>query len=280
MGLFNKIFGNKNNNETEVQNYFQALTAYTPVFTTYQGGLYEMELTRAIIHSFATACSKLKPEINGTAYKNLEKTLQFRPNPFMNTSQFLYRIATILSIDNNAFIVPIEDEYGTITGYFPVLPANCEVVDIKGTAYLRFTFGTGARQAIELEKVGVLTQFQYQDDFFGSDNSALRPTMDLIHAQNEGIVENIRNSATIRFLAKIAGKLKEDDVIKARDDFSKYNLTGKNKSGLIVVDKTFSDFTQVESKPFLVNHAQMKQIAQVLYSAIATHRKPRKYAVF
>ncbi|MEG2295879.1 MAG: phage portal protein, partial [Oscillospiraceae bacterium] len=81
---------------------FKTLSAYTPFFTSYDGGLYEMELTRAAIHSFACACSKLKPEFTGEAYKNLEQTLQFKPNPFMDTTKFIYRIATILAVNNTA----------------------------------------------------------------------------------------------------------------------------------------------------------------------------------
>jgi len=263
MGLFDKIFGKKDNSrEVEIKDYFKTLTAYTPVFTTFEGSLYEMELTRAITHSFATACSKLKPEIMGTAYKSLEKTLQFRPNPFMNTVQFLYRVATILEVNNNAFIVPLEDELGTITGYYPILPASCEVMDVGGVAYLRYTFSSGERAAIEFNKVGILTQFQYEDDFFGSDNSVLHPTIQMIHTQNEGIVNGVRNSAMIRFLAKIPGVLDEEDLKKTRDNFSAKNLSADNKSGIIFYDSKISDLKQVENKPFLVNHAQMKQIQE------------------
>ena len=76
------------------------LNGYTPVFSNAPESIYEMELTRAAIHSFASFASKLKPEISGTAQKNLERTLQFKPNPFMDTSKFIYRIATILSVNN------------------------------------------------------------------------------------------------------------------------------------------------------------------------------------
>ena len=268
MGLFNAVFGNriKREAEAEVQNFFQAFTAYSPVYTTFEGGLYEMELTRAVIHAFATACSKLKPEVKGTAYKSLEKTLQFRPNPFMNTSQFLYRIATILAVNNNAFIVPIEDEYGAITGYFPLLPVNCEILDINGVAYLRYTFANGKRAAIELEKVGILTQFQYKDDFFGSDNSALKPTMKVIHAQNQGIIAGIKNSAVIRFLAKITRTLKDKDLAEARESFTAENLGAENQGGIMVYDGRFEDVKPIDSKPLNINPNQMKQIAESVFN--------------
>lgn len=173
------------------------LNGYTPVFSNAPESIYEMELTRAAIHSFASFASKLKPEISGTAQKNLERTLQFKPNPFMDTSKFIYRIATILSVNNTCFIVPIEDEFGGLIGYYPLLPQRCEVVEYNGAPFLRYTFGSGQKAAIEFERVGVMTQFQYTDDFFGESNAALRPTMQLIHTQNQGIINGVKNSASI-----------------------------------------------------------------------------------
>ena len=38
-----------------------------------------MDLTRTAVNNFATHCSKLKPEITGSALKHLEKTLQHKP---------------------------------------------------------------------------------------------------------------------------------------------------------------------------------------------------------
>lgn len=266
MGIFETIFKNKKDMPLSVNSYFKMLNGYSPVFTNAPEGIYEMELTRAVIHSFATACSKLKPEITGTAYKSLEKTLQFKPNPFMDTSKFVYRIATILSVCNNAFIVPIEDEYGYISGYYPILPQNCEVLDVGGVAYLRYTFANGQRAVIEFNKVGIMTQFQYNDDFFGEANTALKPTMQLIHTQNQGIINGVKNSANIRFLAKIANVLKSDDIKKERDRFTEDNLSSENHSGMIIYDSKFTDLKQVDSKPFVINPLQMKQINDNVYN--------------
>ena len=225
-----------------------------------------MELTRAAIHAFANNFSKLKPEIQGSAHSNLANTLLFKPNPFMNTSQFLYRIATILSVNNNAFIVPIEDKYGNLEGYFPILPDNVEVIDRNGVAYLRYTFASGERAVIEYSRVGVLTSHQFKDDFFGSDNSPLKPTLELMNVQNQGIINAVKSSAFIRFLAKVANKLKPEAIKTERDRFAKDNLSSENESGLIIADNTFSDFKQIESKPYTANAAQMKLINENVFN--------------
>lgn len=273
MGLFDAIFGNKIKQgvEAEMQSFFQAFTAYSPVYTTFEGGLYEMELIRAVIHSFAKNCSKLKPEITGSAYRNLQNTLQYKPNPFMTTSQYLYRIATILEINNNAFIVPIEDDYGVTKGFYPILPSTCEVVDVKGVAYLRYTFENGKRAAIEYDKVGILTQFQYADDFFGSDNSALKTTMQVIHAQSQGIINSIKNSAVVRFLIKVGRAIKDEDVAKEKEQFIANNLGTENNGGAIVYSAKFEDVQPIDSKPVHISPTQIKEIRENVFNYFGTN---------
>lgn len=272
MGLFEKIFG-KPKKSLEVANYFKTLSAYSPVFTTYDGGIYEMELTRAAVHSFALACSKLKPEMQGAACRQLGKRLAYRPNPWMDTSKFIYRLATIFAVQNNAFIVPIENDFGAITGYYPILPQNSEIIDYEGEAYLRYTFASGQRAAIELSRVGILNQYQYKDDFFGEDNNPLFPTMQLIHTQNQGIINGVKNSANVRFLARIANVLKPEDIKKERDRFTEDNLSSDNKSGMIIYDNKFADLKQVDSKPFIINSLQMEQINESVFNYFGTSKK-------
>lgn len=270
MGVFETIF-KRPKADVKAEGYFKMLNGYTPVFTNAPESIYEMELTRAAIHSFATYCSKLKPEVKGSAKKDLERVLQFRPNPFMDTSKFLYRTATILSVNNTVFIVPIENDYGALCGYYPVLPSRCEVIDVHGKPYLRYTFSTGQKAVIEFERVGILTNFQYKDDFFGESNAAFRPTMELINTQNQGIINGVKNSASIRFLAKIANMIKPEDITKERERFTADNLSPENQSGMVIYDAKFADVKPIESKPFTVNAAQMQQINENVFDYFGTN---------
>ena len=271
MGLIDKIFPKKSQ-EKALDGYFKTLNAYTPAFTSYEGGIYEMELTRAAIHSFATFCSKFKPEIQGSAYKNLEKTLQFKPNPFMDTTKFIYRLATILSVNSTAFIIPLyADDLETIVGYYPLLPQHTEMVQAGGEPWLRYTFANGKKAAIELSRVGILTQHQYKDDFFGDGNRALLPTMKLLDIQKQGIEEGIKQSAMIRFMAKIAQTLRPEDIEKERERFSKDNLSADNTSGVMMFDAKYSDVKQIDSKPFIVDAEQMKIIQTNVYNYFGTN---------
>lgn len=273
IGIFDKLFS-KPQQEQQVQGYFKTLTAYSPVFTSYEGGIYEMELTRAAIHSFATQCSKLKPEIQGNAYKELGKRMQFQPNPFMDTTKFLYRLATILSVNNSAFIIPLLAEDGqTITGYYPLIPSMCEVVEYNKKPYLRYTFTSGEKAAIEFDKVGILTQFHYKNDFFGESNNALAHTMQLIHTQNQGIIEGVKQSAHIRFMARLAQVLKPTDIDKERKNFKETNLAADNNGGVLMFDNKYTDVKQIDSKPFIVDAEQMTLIKNNVFNYFGTNEK-------
>ena len=273
IGLFSKIFSKQAQNKA-VDGYFKTLSSYTPSFTDYNGGIYEMELTRAAIHSFATHCSKLKPVMTGTAHKKLEKKLQFNPNPFMDTTKFLYRLATILSVNTTAFIVPIYDEeFKTISGYYPILPQRTELVSVNNEPWLRYTFSSGEHAAIELSKVGILTQYQYEKDFSGDGNKALMPTLNLLELQKQGMEEGIKQSAMIRFMAKIGTTLRPEDILKERERFSKDNLSNDNSSGVMMFDAKYSDVKQIDSKPFIVDADQMKIIQNNVFNYFGTNEK-------
>lgn len=270
MGLLEKIFPKQQTKE-KVDGYFKTLNAYTPAFSTYSGSLYEMELTRAAIHSFATQCGKLKPEIQGSAYKNLEKILQFKPNPYMDTYKFIYRLATILSVDTTAFIIPLyAEDYQSIVGFYPLLPQNTEIVQVAGEPWLRYTFRNGQKAAIEFSRVGILTNYQYEDDFFGSGNRALMPTMKLLDIQKQGIEEGIKQSAMLRFMAKVGQTLRPEDIVKERNRFAADNLSSENTSGVMMFDAKYSEVKQIESKPFIVDAEQMKIIQTNVYNYFGT----------
>ena len=243
-----------------IDSYFKMLNGYSPTFTSYNGGVYEMDLTRTAVNNFATHCSKLKPEITGSALKSLERTLQHKPNYFMDTTKFIKRLATYVAVEHTAFIVPIEDDRGSLCGWYPLRAQRCEVVEAAGQVYLRYQFANGDHAAIEFERVGILTDFEYTDELFGEDNRTLKPTMQLIHTQNEGIINAVKNSANIRFLAKVANMLKPEDIKKERQRFTEDNVSADNDSGMIIYDNKFSELKQVESKPYTPNALQMQNI--------------------
>ena len=270
MGLFDNI-RRKEKIEQQVNSYFKMMNCYTPAFSTFEGSIYEMELTRAAIHSFATHCSKLKPEIKGSGNEALARTLQYKPNPLMDTKKYLYRLATVYSVDNTAFVAPLYDAHFKIVGYYPLATEKCRIVEDGGKKYLRYEFANGRYGCVELENAGIMNQFQYKDELFGESNSCLRPTLDLIHTQNQGIIEGVKNSASIRFMAKLAQTLKAKDIEEERKRFMETNLSAENNGGVLLFDQKYEDIKQIDSKPFVVNPVQMAQIKENVFNYFGTN---------
>lgn len=264
MGLFDKIF-KRPVPQGQSQGFFKTLTAYTPVFTTWGGQLYESELVRAAINARATHISKLKVQVQGSAKPKLQTKLRTGPNEWQTWGQFLYRLSTILDVNNTAFIVPVMDDYLETSGIFPVLPAQCQIVQYKGEPWLRYQFQAGQFASIEMRYCGIMTKFQYEDDFFGSDNAALRPTMELITIQNQGIGEAVKSAATFRFLARLNNFTKPEDLANERKRFNKENLQAGD-GGVLLFPNTYSDIQQIKSTPFVVDADQMKLIQTNVYN--------------
>lgn len=268
MGLFDRIFKPRQEKAADTaMAQYRTLSAYSPVFTSRLGSVYEMLLTRAAVHAFATHASKLKPEVTGSARPDLKTALGISANPFQNTAQMLYRTATILENDTSVFIVPVMDETGRkVVGFFPIVPATANMVDYQDQPWLRFTFPNGQATAVEANRVGLLTKYQYKDDFFGGGNTPLTGTLDVLDVQEQAMQEAIKQSATIRFMARLGQTLRPEDIVKERDRFAKDNLSADNKSGVMMFDAKYADIQQIESNPWLVDAEQMKIIKDNVFS--------------
>lgn len=265
MGLFEKIFGGRKPRQPPAGSW-ETFTAYNPVFTSWQGELYEQELVRDAIHARALHISKLKVEVQGAAQPKLQTQIRHAPNPWQSWAQFLYRVSTILDVQNNVFIVPLLDAYtDTMTGFYPCMPTQCEVLEYNGEPWLQYRFGNGRQAVIEMSRCAILNKFQYKDDVFGEKNTSLTPTLDLIEIQNQGIVEGVKNSARFRFMARMNNFALDEDLQKEQKRFSKAAFQNED-GGVLLFPNTYTDIKELVSKPYIVDTAQMEQIQQNVYS--------------
>ena len=272
MGLLDKIFRPSEAKKSEdalkeARAFFQTLTAYAPVFTNWGGAIYESEIVRASIDARARHMSKLKVETVGSANPSLQSKLAQGPNQWQTWSQFLYRTSTILDVNNTAFIVPVFDERMIITGVYSVLPSMCSLVEYEGEIWLRYQFRNGQTAAVEFSRCALLTKHQYKSDFFGDSNLPLKETMQLIHIQNQGIEEGVKNAATFRFMATLNNFSSAEDLAKERERFTDYNLASDSKAGgFLLFPNTYKDIRQIDVRPYAIDADQMKQIQENVFN--------------
>jgi HK97 family phage portal protein len=197
--MFKTIFGNKTPpiNTT----YYKMLNDYAPFFSPFDGEIYDSDIGRTCIDAIARNAAKLKPKHirrapDGKIIKtgsDLEKMLQYRPNEYMNTYDFIYKIVSQLySNGNNSFVYIRTDNRGMVTGLYPINFSSLEMVEYDGQLYCKFTFKSGFRMTVPYTDLIHLRRHYNRDDIFGEDGrKPLKPTLNLITTINQGIVNAI-----------------------------------------------------------------------------------------
>ena len=269
MGLFDSIFKKPVAKEPDqVPNTaYQTLTAYSPMLSFGFDCPYEAELIRAAIDAHARNNGKLKVEFTGSAKPTTINLLRKRPNTFQTWYQCLYRLTTILYVENTAFIVPVyDDEYGRMTGIYPILPSYCTLVEYKNEPWIKCTFPTGKTACEKLANVGILVRYYYKDDFFGDGNGIQSNTLDLIELQNKSLKEAVKNSNTYRFMAQLSNFAKEKDLGKEMKRFNDTVVQQDIAGGTILFPNTYSNIQQVSQKSYTMDEAENEMIKGRIYS--------------
>lgn len=265
-GLLDWLFPKEEPVKVANTEYFKLLTAYEPVFRSFNGSIYESALVRSAIEAKARHISKLKVEMQGEAQPYLKSKIKHKPNEWMTWPQFLARCSTILDCTNNLFIVPVQDKYLETIGFFPVLPDKVDLLEDKrtGKIWLRYKFRNNKTGIVEFDRCAYLNKHQFKSDFYGDSNHALDNTMDLIAIQDQGIKEAVKNSASYRFIAKVNNFTAPEDLAEERTRFTRENLSGEN-GGLLLFPNTYSDIKQVTDSAYRVDTDQMKLIQKNVY---------------
>lgn len=268
MGIIDTIFGNRKDSQVlQGASHWDQFTAYTPIFTTYREELFESDVVRSSVDAIARHASKLAVSFLGPAKQKLKTAIAAKPNPFHTWSQFLYRTAMILSLQNTCFIVPIINEFDETIGLYPLRATNAEILDCGSRGlFLRYKFTTGQTAAIELERVAILTRHQFKNEVFGDENTALFDVLKVEDINKQGIREAIKKSAEYRFMAQATNFTKSDDLKKERSKFSLKNLeVEEGNTGLLLFPHNYQNIKQIEPKNYVLDSDRMKAIKTSVY---------------
>ena len=265
MGLIDRIFG-KRKGQSKPLTSMETFTAYAPAFTSWGGRIYESALVREAIYAKARHIMKLRFDMRGSAKRSLYNAVKVRPNPLSTWPDFLERCNNIYETQNNLIIVPMIDDMGDVKGFWPVFPAGCEVKqDAGGVPYLVFQLSNGERRAMELDRCAIVQKHQLQNDFFGENNGALTPTMELIHTFEESIMEGVKNAASYRFMAQVTNYMFDEDVAKERKRFDKLNFQ-EGGGGLLLFNNNVTNIKQLEAGKNLVDEKQQELIQKNVWA--------------
>lgn len=265
--LYEMIFGG-GKNPAPSASQLRMLNGYVPVFTQFGHDAYASDDVRAAADAFARNAAKLAPKHirkdNAGNTNLVDDTMQYvlsvAPNPFMDAYTFYYKVATQYLVQNNAFVYVRWDSAGNLLLLWPLNGATTEWLEFNGEVFARFQFMGGQQVTVPYTDLIHLRRFFYNSDLFGETNmQALSPTLQLIQAVNDGIVNAIKSSAFVRGILKFTQMLKREDKNKRRDDFIADNFNMTNNSGVGVVDGA-CDYQELKGQPQTANAAQMQII--------------------
>ena len=272
MNFFSKLFG-RNSQSSTVSNS-ALINIPNSQFSTWQGNSYASDIFRAGVDAIARNGAKLKGvhTITHSGQKKistdrrLERLLQVSPNPYMTAYDFLYKLITGLYLTNNAFALLDRDEGGALRGIYPISYSGVELLmDTAGTLFAKFTFRNGRKVQFEYRDLIHLRRHFNQSDFLGEDNRAIDAALEVAHVQNEGIVNAIKNSASLRGILKFTQVLPAAKLKELKDRFLNDFLSIGNEGGIVAVDQQ-SEYIPIENKPATISGEQSALIRDKIYS--------------
>ena len=276
--LFSTIFGNKK--QTEVtKTQLQMLNSYNAQFTTLGNDTYDSKVARQCIDRIATHCAKLIPKhikdsISNNIKGDINFLLQNQPNPITTKFDFIYRVISMLYTDSNAFVFIAKDKTGYITGFYPVLATNYDLLeDTTGKIYLQFKFMNGKEYTLPYLELIHLRLFYNKHDIFGTNNKVLKTDIDTAHTASEGIKNAIKTSNNLKGILKYTNSmLKEKDIKASKEAFVRDFLNLENESGIAAVDSK-AEFEAVNLKPITLDREQLKQVNNNIFDYFGISEK-------
>lgn len=272
--LFSTIFdkgttksGISPTNENETYMY-QLLNSFSSTYTQDSGRAWDIATVRKAVDAFCRHFGKINGKAIGSCEhnKDINRLLQTKPNPLMESYSFYYKVAANLKLTNNVFIYP-EYRNGRIYALWPLLSTQVQLVRLKGRndLYVRFIFGSGRRKVLPYEELIHIRGHFYSHDILGSNNSPLDASIKLSEALIKSLIDSSSLINAIRGILSIKTASKEEDLTKKRDEFVKNNLQiNSNGSGVIVTDNKL-DYTPIKDQTNPISDSHVKYSKEEIY---------------
>ena len=267
--LLQKIFSKHKTNE--VLTKLRLLNGDDVVYTSVVGNEFNQKVARQCIDRIATQVALLEPQhIKGSLSKQMDSQVGFllenRPNPIMNTYDFLYKITANLYTQKNAFVFIDRDKLGIVRGFYPVTAVSEDLyINANDELFVNFRFINGKTYMLPYLDLIHLRMFYNENDIFGTLDKILYTDLETAHISSEGIKNAIKTSTTLKGILKFTNAmLKNKDIQGARDAFVNDYINLENKSGIASLDGK-ADFQAIDMKPITLDADQLKAVNYNIY---------------
>lgn len=260
MIVFRNIFKNPfKNSEQSNKNFLtvRMLNSYSPYILAENNNIYDNLLIRACIDTIAKHGAKLSAKVisKNSSYKTrLQYLLSNRPNKYMSSYDFMYKLISMYFTNNNAFVYINYDYNLFIEGLYPIPYSEIEFLEYENELYCKFYFKSGASSVIlPYSELIHLRRHYNENDLAGSPQDViLKPVLTLFKSFIEGFVNSVRATSVLRGYLKYAGNLNPKDLKSYKEQFVNSYMKLDNSDGIAAVDAK-CDFIPTKIEPYTVD---------------------------
>lgn len=253
------------------------MNGFAPIYTQFGTNIYAYDVVQQALRCVVTEIKKLNPthvRYKGSDPIPVKSTIQDvldNPNPLMTTTDFLEKVAYLLLLNSNAFIIPVyytwvDENTGAERRYYealyPVKPTQVDFIqDASDRMFVKFLFMNGETTTIPYDDVIHLRYKFSVNEFMGGseigepDYQGLLQTLQLNDQLLKGIAKAMNASYAVNGVVKYNTLIDNGKTERALQELTQ--RLQNNESGFLPLDLK-ADFTPIERKSEIVDTDALK----------------------
>ena len=269
--MFNAIFGGKKNDIVTQQ--IQLLNSCDNYFSPWGQNIYDDATVRTCVDTIARNAAKLRPahirRVDDKVVKTdsaLDSLLSTRPNQYMSTYDFLYKLVTQLYLYNNAFAYIQTDASGNVSAIYPLDYNSLELRELNNELYCRFRFNGGQQTTVPYEDLIHIRRHFNDSDIFGSSNlQPLDGPLNILNSVKQALENAVKNCTKLRGYLKAVGTVRDEDLTAILKNFtSQFTSSTSTTGGIGAIDNRV-DFKQITGDIQTADNSQMTYCREDIY---------------
>ncbi|MBR1437757.1 MAG: phage portal protein [Synergistaceae bacterium] len=237
------------------------------------GNAYANATYRGAIDAVSRNIGKLKGTASPYANSRLNYMLQVRPNRYMSAYDWLYKMATHLWLNGNAWAFIDFDQSGRVQGIYPITASSVQMLtDDSGELYAEFTLRNGQTAIFRYSELIHLRRFFNSNELLGEGSGALDTVLELSETENATIIAGIKSGASIRGILKYTGMLQDDDLREIKNRFVEDYLSIENSGGVAALDSK-AEYIPLNNQPVILDAEQSNAIRRKILDYVGISEK-------
>lgn len=255
------------------------MDGFLPIYTQFGTNIYASDVVQQALKCIVDEMKKLNPthvRYTGSDPVPVKSTVQDvleNPNPIMTTSEFLEKIAWLLLMNYNVFIIPvyrtwIDENTGAERRYYealyPINPTQVDFIeDASGRLFVHFWFWNGYDTTIPYDDI-IHVRYNYSiNQYMGGnemgqpDQQALLKTLQLNETLLQGIAKSMNASYAVNGVVKYNTYLDDGKTEAALQELER--KLANSQSGFLPLDLK-AEFTPLQRNSQIVNEDTLKFI--------------------